>query len=182
MNKAVSQLKTYFYIFLLIAGIGPITKLEAQYAVNVNQELTQENTASSQESYWDEFQKLIQPIESFVLWQNKTREIPPNFSKLSLALTKFPQQAPDPDFSLPTPFIPDPLRGFLATAKTQTDLLLKIWNKRREEIIANYTWWVLGSSPPPPQDIIPIIASGNTSFLNCFAQKGILKMGEDIKA
>ncbi|MBR5606060.1 MAG: hypothetical protein IKW70_06460 [Verrucomicrobia bacterium] len=182
MNKAVSQLKTYFYILLLIALIGPIAKLEAQYAVNINQKQTQENTVSSQESYWDEFQTLIQPVESFVLWQNKTREIPPNFSKLSLALTKFPQQVPDPDFSLPTPFIPDPLRGFLATSKTQTDLLLKIWNKRREEIIANYTWWVLGSSPPPPQDIIPIIASGSTSFLNCFAQKGILKMGEDIKA
>ena len=178
MNKAVLQLKTYFYIILLFAAIGAINKLGAQHTVDINQE----NITSTQESYWDEFQKLIQPVESFVLWQNKYREITPDFSKLSLALEKFPQQAPDPDFSLPTPFIPNPLRGFLATAKTQTDLLFKIWNKRREEIIAHYTWWVLGSSPPPPQDIIPIIASGSTSFLNCFAQRGILKMGEDVKA
>ena len=178
MNKAVSQLKTYFYIILLLAAIGAINKLGAQHAVDINHE----NTTFAQESYWDEFQKLIQPVESFVLWQNKYKEVTPDFSKLSLALEKFPQQAPDPDFSLPTPFIPDPLRGFLATAKTQTDLLLKIWNKRREEIISHYTWWVLGSSPPPPQDIIPIIASGSTSFLNCFAQSGILKMGEDVKA
>lgn len=132
--------------------------------------------------YWEELKKWIPPVESFEQWQSKSRELPPDFQRLSLTLEKFPPQSEDPDFSLPTPLIPDPLRGLLVMPTMPGDILLKIWNGRRNEILGLYTWWVLGSSPPAPKEVLPEVLPGRTESFRCFTQRGILRMGEDVKA
>lgn len=127
--------------------------------------------------YWEELKKWIPPVESFEQWQSKSRELPPDFQRLSLTLEKFPPQSEDPDFSLPTPLIPDPLRGLLVMPTMPGDILLKIWNGRRNEILGLYTWWVLGSSPPAPKEVLPEVLPGRTESFRCLLRGGFSEWG-----
>ncbi len=132
--------------------------------------------------YWEELKKWIPPVESFEEWQARRRELPPDFKSLTLELEKFPKELEDPDFSLPTPLLPDPLRGLLVTPTMPSDILFKIWNGRRNEILGLYTWWVLGSSPPAPGEVLAEVHPGRSESFRCFSQRGVLNMGEDVKA
>lgn len=147
-------LQTNRLSFLQTNSLAPVTNF-----VSPEKELLR------RKAFWKEMQTRIPVVESFTNWQARAMELPPDFEQLT-----------------PSPFVLEPLRGSHLSATMPSDILLKLWNRHRQEVLNVYRWWVLGNSPPAPKNVIPIVAENRTDFLKCFAQKGILRMGEDVKA
>ena len=188
-----SFLPTILIICLFVIS-GNLSSVCAQ--INQNNSKTNESSSniigtirSQQESYtrrlenWETLKKQIPISEYFYYWQQKTQELPPDFEELTFSVDKdLSNDEYQTSYLLPTPFLPDPLRGLVVAPTMPSDLLLKRWNIRRNALISNYAWWVLGSSPPAPKNIIPILQQKQTRFQNGISQEVILRMGEDINA
>ena len=136
-------------------------------ATNTNtvRTLSAAQTKLNQRKIWAELQTNLPPVPSFLEWQKKTSELPPDFTQI-----------------YPDPRIPDPLRGTIMHPKIPSDLLMKLWNDHRRAILNAYNWWVIGQAPPAPKNVTPTVKSARTEYLKCFAEEGTLQLGQDVRA
>lgn len=96
-------------------------------------------------------------------WQQRTGELPPDFSKLP---------------SLP--FLPDPLildeGGLNIPVKT-----IATWNKKREEITERAQYWITGTFPPAPENMeVEVLKEEKLGDL--IERAVLLRFGPDLRA